>query len=816
MMRRKAFRWMAVGAGFLFVVHPTGVFATQGAPAQPPSSVQEPAAPHEIPARLRYLEGTVTVQRAAAGKTEAADINLPLGTGDRVWSSDDGRVELMFEDGTSIWMDADTTLDLVSLRPRNGREGLILRLWTGSVFVHRPVPITGALQPLRFDAPSGAVRFDEPGLFRVDLDRDQSLWLSVYDGSAVLEAGGLRELVTAGQRTLAQLDSAPARAVAFNTAEADAFSSWRDGRMLLYASSYRYVRERDYVPETIVRYAADLEPYGSWSYHSTYGSWYWKPYAAVSWSPYRDGRWVYTYGGWSWVPAAPWGYVTTHYGRWHHSAYSGWMWFPGRVWTPASVHWYIGPSHVGWVPLNYYGRPAVSFGVHFGGGSFGVSVGYGGYGGYDPYYRYYGNRGSYGYGGYHGFGGHYGFAGHYGYGGHHGYGGRYGSGYNQISYSGGRGGNGVRVGPIGSASRTGRVVNNAGYASGLGAAWTVVPSEDFGDRNVGRAAVARSALPRGLDQASKALVSGPLRARRPATLIPRQASRATTPTALSARRAVPSGGALGIAPSTSRNAVDTLTPVPQRRSATPRLDSATLGTNGVSTAGSTVAPRRAVPTRSQAQGNGVSGVARAPTSGRSRGANVATRATRDSSSSATRRATPRRATVAPASTSQAVSGAVRRALTPSATRSRTPAAATKRYPTVRSNADTTGGASRYPTARRATPSAGATRYPTARRAVPSRPATAGARTPSRPASRPSAVRSPTRSSGASSPSVRSATPSRSAPTVRSAPRAQPAGGRSGASVRPAAPAGSSGGSKRTAVRRTRGRGGAPKPDGGMP
>ena len=99
---------------------------------------QEASDTTEVPARLRHLEGAVTVQRAAAGETEAAIINLPLGSGDRIWSDEDGRVEIMFEDGTTVWLDGRTTLDFVSL-PRTGREQVtIVRLWTGSLFAQRP------------------------------------------------------------------------------------------------------------------------------------------------------------------------------------------------------------------------------------------------------------------------------------------------------------------------------------------------------------------------------------------------------------------------------------------------------------------------------------------------------------------------------------------------------------------------------------------------------------------------------------------------------------------------------------------------------
>ena len=398
----------------------------------------------------------MTVQRAAVSDTEDALVNLPLGRGDRVVTAADGRAEITLDDGTTVWLDVRSSLDFLSL-PSAGASGeMIVRLWAGSLYVDRPRPATGRLAPLRIDAPNGTVMLDRDGLFRIDLDEDQGVWLSVYDGAASLTAGGITEVVGAGQRSLAEAGTAPALAAAFNTVGTDDFDGWRAERVAFYAESHQYVRDRDYIPRTIVHHAADLEPYGSWAYDTGLSSWYWKPYAAIAWTPYRYGRWVYTYGGWSWVPSAPWGYVTTHYGRWHHTSYNGWAWFPGSIWAHASVHWYIGSHHVGWVPLNYYGRPAVTFGVHFGGRSR--------FSTYD-----YGRRG-------------------------------------------------ISVGKTGSAFG-GRTVNGFGYRAGPDA-WTVVPQESFGTANTARRAIARGALPTDLNGSSRVLLSGPLRARDPRGLAP--------------------------------------------------------------------------------------------------------------------------------------------------------------------------------------------------------------------------------------------------------------------------------------------------------
>lgn len=316
-----------------------------------------------VPARVRHFEGDVTVQRVHAGETGAALINLPLDVGDRLWTGRDGRVELLLDDGTLLWLDRDTTIDLVSLRQaRTGSESLI-RLWNGSLIVAREE----GFGSVRVDAPEATMLLDEQVLARVDVVDGRS-WLSVLDGFARIEAGGLAETVTAGRRSFAEAGTAPAEPVMFNTAERDGFDGWYTARIAELSRTVQYVRrERSYVPREVVHYVADLEPHGNWFYHNDFGAWAWRPVVAYGWAPYRHGRWVYTYGGWSWVSSAPWGWATSHYGRWHHVPAHGWVWFPGRVYSPGWVSWYVGSGYVGWTPLGYYDRPLVSINLWFGG-----------------------------------------------------------------------------------------------------------------------------------------------------------------------------------------------------------------------------------------------------------------------------------------------------------------------------------------------------------------------------------------------------------------------------------------------------------------
>ncbi len=344
-----------------------------------PAHAQEGNDP--IPARVRYFEGTVTVQRAHAAETSPALINLPVDAGDRLWTDGQGRVELTFGDGTTVWFDHLTTVDVVSL-PRAGAGDTIIRLWGGSLIVERPAAYDRQAQVLRVDTADAAIVLPAQGSYRVDLDDEHRAWLSVYDGNATMSARGLTEIVAAGESTYAEPGTAPAEVVDFNTAEHDSFSNWQIERWMALAETQSHVRDREYVPEEARPYAADLESHGRWVYYDDFSSYAWRPSVAIGWAPFRNGRWVYSYAGWTWVPYASWGWATAHYGRWHHTPAYGWMWFPGSVYSPGWVSWYAGSGYLGWSPLGYYNRPFPSIGLFFG-GHYGYGSGYHGGRNYD-------------------------------------------------------------------------------------------------------------------------------------------------------------------------------------------------------------------------------------------------------------------------------------------------------------------------------------------------------------------------------------------------------------------------------------------------
>jgi hypothetical protein len=308
--------------------------------------------------RIRYQEPGVVMQRAGESEAEEAFVNAPFLPGDRLWTDGSGRAELQFEGTTFVRVDSRGKLDFVSRDQGRRSDLVVLRLWSGGVYVHVG---EGRYSPdFELETPGGVVEFLDRGVYRVDVDSGETR-LTVYDGEAALDSGGRRVRVDSGERTYARRDEEPERPQPFDRdGDYDDFARWdqeREDRVAWAGESERYL------PEDVDYYGGELDESGSWYYEAEVGH-VWRPYVATGWQPYSNGHWVWTSWGWTWVPYDPWGWVTFHYGRWGHSPAIGWYWIPGSVWGPAWVSWAVGGNYVGWCPLGYRDRPV--FGHDFG------------------------------------------------------------------------------------------------------------------------------------------------------------------------------------------------------------------------------------------------------------------------------------------------------------------------------------------------------------------------------------------------------------------------------------------------------------------
>jgi hypothetical protein len=330
----------ALIAGLLWVCAPASALAQ---PQPPPDAANPETIAADPPAHISIVDGAAVLERD--GQPDAAPLNMPLLAGDRV-RTQSGRVEILFADGSTLHLDASTTLDFQSDE--------LVRLLDGRIRLSIPGPERRV--SYRIDASSASAIINRPGEYRLSVlraPRAGEIELAVIRGGAELVNDEGSTPLRAGERAYARANAAPSYAYVFNSASWDSFDRWSEARR-----DERLGVSAQYLPDEVRPYAPSLDQYGAWRYDSAYG-YVWYPRVAVDWRPYYRGRWVSLRPyGWTWIGADIWSWPTHHYGRWGISAGS-WFWIPGRSWGPAWVSWAYAPGYVSWCPLGWNNRPVL-------------------------------------------------------------------------------------------------------------------------------------------------------------------------------------------------------------------------------------------------------------------------------------------------------------------------------------------------------------------------------------------------------------------------------------------------------------------------
>jgi len=307
-------------------------------------------------ARISFLEGDVQVRTPEAGEWMPAAVNTPVDEGDELWVPEGARVELQLGGGTSIRLDRNSALEILTLEKTSSQ----FYLSEGRVYVDHNA---GRGNVIQFDTPGASARAYDRAVFRVDVS-DEFVDLSVFTGSVDAEGRDGKTRVNAG-RTLTLGEGRYAELAPVG--ERDEWDNWNRERDRRYASrgeSYRYL------PIELRSYSNDFDSSGRWVQVGEYGT-VWAPRATPrEWAPYRTGRWMWRGGDYVWISYEPWGWAPYHYGRWAFVPVIGWFWVPpprGEVyWGPGYVGWVRTADHVAWVPLapreTYYGYG--NFGPH--------------------------------------------------------------------------------------------------------------------------------------------------------------------------------------------------------------------------------------------------------------------------------------------------------------------------------------------------------------------------------------------------------------------------------------------------------------------
>ncbi len=316
-------------------------------------------------ARLAYAQGSVSFQPAGTEDWVTAGLNRPVTTGDKLWSDNDGRLELQL-DGSLLRLSSNTGFSFLNLSDNVTQ----IQLTAGTLLVR--VRRLDQSETYEIDTPNLAFSVLRPGLYRITVnDAGDSTAIRIRSGDGEVTGGGAAYTVHANDFvTFSGTDQLSAESDG-NTNGEDQFDSWAASRDRHYENS----SSSRYVSADVVGYE-DLDDHGAWRRTPDNGYVWFPRTTEANWAPYHNGHWDYIEPwGYTWVDDEPWGFAPFHYGRWVN--YEGaWGWVPAAPRAEGAVYVrpVYAPALVAWV-----GGPHFAIGIGVGGGDSygsGVSVGW--------------------------------------------------------------------------------------------------------------------------------------------------------------------------------------------------------------------------------------------------------------------------------------------------------------------------------------------------------------------------------------------------------------------------------------------------------
>ena len=288
--------------------------------------------------RLSDVQGSVQIDKNTGLGFENAFLNLPVMQGAQLRTRSNGRVEIEFEDGSTMRLGPDTAVEFSTLSLSdagqkvsevNLSDGLAYVNWLGS-------------DGFTLNFSHEKVALNHPAHFRVETSSDLAK-LAVFKGDVVVEGPGGKQTVS--KKQMAEFDVSDQDQFTLAKAIDEApLDSW-DRESIQYHEQYA----RNNSPVSGYG-ASDLSYYGNYSSVPGYGT-MWQPFfTGVGWDPFMDGAWSWYPGyGSMFVSAYPWGWMPYRYGNWMFIPGMGWMWQPGGLTT-----WNVLPRTAGTLPANFH------------------------------------------------------------------------------------------------------------------------------------------------------------------------------------------------------------------------------------------------------------------------------------------------------------------------------------------------------------------------------------------------------------------------------------------------------------------------------
>ncbi len=290
--------------------------------------------------RLSDVQGSVEINKNAGMGFENAFLNLPITQGTQVRTRDRGRAEIEFEDGSTLRLIPNTTVEFSTLgADDSGKRVSVIHLVEGMAYVNWL-----GKDEFSLNFSQEKIAIDHAAHFRIEASPKVAK-LAVFKGEAEVE--GPAGKVVVDKKKTANFDAADndKYTVADKIVEAP-LDSW-DREASAYHEQYA---KNNSAPSSYGYGVSDLNYYGAYSNVPGYGM-MWQPFfTGVGWDPFMDGAWSFYPGmGYMFASAYPWGWMPYRYGNWMMVPGMGWMWQPGGFNT-----WLTAPSYAGTLPANFH------------------------------------------------------------------------------------------------------------------------------------------------------------------------------------------------------------------------------------------------------------------------------------------------------------------------------------------------------------------------------------------------------------------------------------------------------------------------------
>ncbi|MHB8054443.1 MAG: DUF6600 domain-containing protein [Candidatus Aminicenantales bacterium] len=306
------------------------------------------------------------ILRENGARRVPATLNMPLIPGDIVVTPGAGRLELQFDNGTIIRMDAETELKIEtilaeSLTTSNKMTNLILS--RGRVYAM--FKEYSSREICQFLLPTAAVRLRHQTVAILGVGAAQSSDVWVRRGKAdILYGPDAAALKKHDVLTGEHITIGPDHRYAFQPfSERMPFESWNNS---LNDNFENLHKGQSMLPKPVRRWPLAVQ-YFAEKYSNLFGEWIYddylgyiwrpadndRPYAG-GWRPYYSGQWEQAGNQLYWVPSEPWGWIPFHLGVWHWDNKRGWLWVPGSVFAPAWVDWSFKDNFFAWRPYGFW------------------------------------------------------------------------------------------------------------------------------------------------------------------------------------------------------------------------------------------------------------------------------------------------------------------------------------------------------------------------------------------------------------------------------------------------------------------------------